>query len=170
METPEKKTTNNKPLIEEPMVLNITIKPTWADVRYDLHALSDALIVAPKADRKFANDIIKIIKNTIKISQPKNATIQKNGFNVTVYDVDELRLEIENKLDNGEHRNYLHPRIITVINRKTGKIVDRITKPFLVAKVFLVLTKTHDKIIESKKTLDSVQGAIKKISERQTQK
>jgi hypothetical protein len=170
METPEKKATNNKPLIEEPMVLNITIKPTWADVRYDLHALSDALIVAPKADRKFANDIIKIIKNTIKISRPKNATIKKNGFNVTVYDVDELRLEIENKLDNDEHRNYLHPRIITVINRKTGKIVDRITKPFLVAKVFLVLTKTHDKIIESKKTLDSVQGAIKKISERQTQK
>ena len=170
----EKKVTatqvKEQPAYTEPVIAKYKIKPTVADIRYDLHALSDALIIAPRKDRKFANDVIKVIKNTIKISQPKNAHIKKNGFDITVYNVDELRLEIENKAENGEKREYPHPRMITVFNRKTGMVIDRITKPFLVAKVFLTLVIAQERIIKSKETLESVQGTLKKMSERQNQK
>lgn len=174
----EEKTTSTideKPVEEqaakiEPVVITVKIKPTAADRRYKLHLLSDALVIAPRKDRKFANNVISVITNSTKIERRTDLEEKKQSMPTQIYDVDELRLEIECKPQNSDKHNYTQPRMITVINRKSKKIVDRITKPYLVGRVNSILINTYDKIVHSQKALESARATIQKLSEYQAQK
>ena len=154
-------TTPVKPVAKQPK-----FKPVTSDRRYKFHIFSDAFVIAPRKDRQFADDVVCIITNITKIERRPELEEKKSPMLTQIYDIDEIRLEVEYKPLNG----YSQPRMITVINRKTKKIVDRITKPYLVNRVNSILMETYDKIMESMRKLETARAAIQKLSEYQAQK
>lgn len=155
---------------KEPTVLTVTIKPTLADIRQDFHAITDALIIAPRADRKLAKDVIHVIKNTSKIERRRDLETKKTSMPTQIYDIDDLRLEIECKLDSDNKCHFDHPRIITVINRKTKKILDRVTKPFLVARIASAVYGKEEQIKKSSEALEASRKIFQNMSDKQKQK
>lgn len=162
--------TATEPIVTEPPV-KITITPrfTAADKRYNFYVLTDALIIAPAKDRKFANKVIAVINNTTKITRRRDFESKKRAMPTDIYDVDDFRLEIENQQNLEHKQNYAHPRIVTVIDRKSGKIIDRVTKPFLVSRVTSALFEREDKLAKSQETLASAKKVFKKITDAQNQ-
>ncbi len=158
-ENPAEQTTKN----------TVTLPTTATDRRFKFYTLTDALIIAPRTDRKLANKIITVIKNTTKIARRTDLEAKKRTIPTTIYDVDDFRLEIENKPDFEHKANYQHPRIVTVIDRKSGKIIDRVTKPFLVARVSSTLFNRDDELTKSKETLTSAKETFKKMIDFQIQ-
>lgn len=152
--------------IKDPITLTVPApKRTLADIRYGMHIFGDAMVIAPRKDRKFANDVISVIKNSNKIERREDLE-KKQVIKTFIYDVDDLRLEVECKRDNGDECNYCHARMITVIHRKSKQIIDRITKPFLVARVDSTIINKKDQIHKSKKTLESARQMFQKMSEK----
>ena len=152
-----------------PMVIKVKIKPTWADIRYNLYTISDALVIAPAKDRKFANDIISVIKCAAKATRRTDLEAKKQTVPAVIYEVDEFKLEIENKQNYANESHYQQPQIVTVIDRKTGKIIDRITKPFLVARVVSAILKKEDDLIKSQKKLEALSKSLRQMVEFQIQ-
>ncbi len=164
-ENPQTEQTTNV----ETVVMTVKIKPTLADMRHDLHTLTDALVIAPRADRKLTKDVISVIKNTTKIERRRDLEAKKTSMPTQIYDIEDLRLEIECKPDNSNRYHYEHPRIITVINRKTKKIMDRVTKPFLVLRIASTVYEKEAQIEKSKKILEAANKSFQDIYEAQKQ-
>lgn len=160
---------NEQIVTEQPVKITFTPRFTAADKRYNFYVLTDALIIAPAKDRKFANKVIAVINNTTKITHRKDLESKKRAMPTDIYDVDDFRLEIENKQDPENKHNYAQPRIVTVIDRKSGKIIERITKPFLVSRVTSALFKREDVLAKSQETLASAKETFKKITDAQQQ-
>lgn len=153
----------------QPTKITVKIPLSAADIRYNFYTLTDALIIAPGKERKFAKKIISVIKNTTKIARRRDLEAKKRAMPTDIYDVDDFRLEIENVQDLKGQHNYKQPRIVTVIDRKSGKIIDRITKPFLVARVTMALFDCEDKLEKSEETLASAKEEFQKIIDKKTQ-
>ena len=152
------------------MDITLKLKPTWADMRQNLHTATDALVIAPRKDRKLAKDVISVIKNTTKIDRRRDLEAKKTSMPTQIYDVGGVRLEIECKLDNDDHYHFEHPRIITVINRKTKKIIDRVTKPFLVSRIASTVYEKEKQLEQSKKALEAAHKTLQVVCENQNQK
>lgn len=169
-ENPVEEVATEEVVNKEPTVLTLTIKPTLADIRQNFHAITDALVIAPRADRKLAKDVIHVIKNTTKIERRLDLETKKTSMPTQIYDIDDLRLEIECKPDNGNKCHFAHPRIITVINRKTKKILDRVTKPFLVARIASAVYGKEEQIKKSSEALEASRKIFQDMSDKQKQK
>ena len=79
-ENQEQKRRSTKTSDAKSEVVTVKIKPTWADVRYDFYCITDALIIAPNADRKFAKELISVIKNTTKIERRHDLETKKTSM------------------------------------------------------------------------------------------